>query len=304
MADHLPLNALRSFECAARCGGFVQAGKELGVSSAAVSLQVKNLETYYGKELFLRLGNKIFLTDAGESIYPDVAGALEQLSHTSEKLQRSRKRGQFVISVLPAMSEFWLLPRLAQISEGLEVSLDIRVEHDPIDFEQSGVDLRLTYDSRYYKEYYRFEILADVAVPTCSPEFWESYKNLGNTLSDVPARYFLHNRWGPAFASEPSWEDWFQSTGTPEGFADTAGFSFSDTSLVISAARRGLGVALAPRSFLKEDVEAGRLVVPSDIALPMTHSYVAICPHAKRQTKLTKKIFASLEPKPEKLDNL
>ena len=54
MSEHLPLNALRSFECAARCGGFVSAGQELGVSSAAVSLQVKNLESYYGKKLFLR----------------------------------------------------------------------------------------------------------------------------------------------------------------------------------------------------------------------------------------------------------
>ena len=170
------------------------------MSSAAVSLQVKNLEVYYGKELFLRLGNKIFLIDAGESIYPDIASALEQLSQTGEKLQRSRKRGQFVISVLPILSELWLLPRLAQISEELDVSLDIRVEHDPVDFEQAGVDLRLTYDSRYYKEYFRFEILSDVAVPTCSPAFWERYGNSADGLSDVPARYFLHNRWGPAFA--------------------------------------------------------------------------------------------------------
>jgi len=303
MAEHLPLNALRSFECAARCGGFVQAGKELGVSSAAVSLQVKNLEAYYSKELFLRRGNKIFLTDAGETIYPDVASALEQLSHASEKLQRRRMRGQFVISVLPILSEFWLLPRLAQISASLDVSLDIRVENDPIDFEQSGVDLRLTYDSRYYKEYFRSEILTDVAVPTCSPAFWQRHGNSDATLSAVPAQYFLHNRWGPAYASEPNWEDWFRPPERPEDLSEASRYSFSDTTLVISAARRGLGVALAPRSFLKEDVEAGRLILPSEITLPMTYTYAAICPHAKRQTKLIKKIFAAFEPKPEKLDN-
>ena len=36
MSEHLPVNALRSFECAARCGGFFLAGKELGVSSGAL----------------------------------------------------------------------------------------------------------------------------------------------------------------------------------------------------------------------------------------------------------------------------
>ena len=143
MSEHLPLNALRSFECAARCGGFVLAGKELGVSSAAVSLQVKNLESYYGKKLFLRLGNKISLTDAGETIYLDVAAALQELSRTAEKLNKSRKPGHFVISVLPDLSELWLLPKLQHLIEALGVSLDIRVENDPIEFEQGAVNLRM-----------------------------------------------------------------------------------------------------------------------------------------------------------------
>lgn len=36
------------------------------------------------------------------------------------------------------------------MSEALGVSLDIRVENDPIEFERTGVDLRLTYDSRWF----------------------------------------------------------------------------------------------------------------------------------------------------------
>lgn len=296
MAEHLPLNALRSFECAARCGGFVQAGRELGVSSAAVSLQVKNLENYYGKELFLRRGNRILLTDAGEAIYPDVANALDQLSQTSDKLLRSRKRAQIVISVLPILSELWLLSRLSQISDTLDVSLDIRVENDPVDFAQSGIDLRLTYDSRYYKEYHRSEMFTDVAVPTCTPEFWCRYDRADGTFSAIPAACFLHNRWGPAYASEPTWEDWFQPSRKSEEFADAPTFTFSDTSLVIAAARRGLGIALAPKVLLQEDIETGTLILPSEVELPMKYSYVAICPHAKSQSKPIQRLLAVLAP--------
>lgn len=36
MPDLPPLNALRAFEVAARCGSFVLAGRELGVTAAAV----------------------------------------------------------------------------------------------------------------------------------------------------------------------------------------------------------------------------------------------------------------------------
>ena len=295
MSEHLPLNALRSFECAARCGGFVLAGKELGVSSAAVSLQVKNLESYYGKELFLRLGNKISLTDAGEAIYPDVAAALQQLSRTAEKLKKSRKLSYFVISVLPVLSELWLLPKLQQLIEALGVSLDIRVENDPIEFEQGAVDLRLTYDARYYKEYYRTEIFTDVATPTCSPAFWDRYGSNDGTFGAVPAKYFLQNHWGPAYASEPTWDDWFSSTKSPEGLGDASTISFNDTSLVIAAARRGLGIALAPKVLLRDDINDGRLILPSDVSLPMKYSYVAICPHGKLIKKTTQRILELLE---------
>jgi LysR family glycine cleavage system transcriptional activator len=295
MSEHLPLNALRSFECAARCGGFVLAGKELGVSSAAVSLQVKNLESYYGKELFLRLGNKISLTDAGEAIYPDIAAALQQLSRTVEKLKKSRKLSYFVISVLPVLSELWLLPKLQQLIEALGVSLDIRVENDPIEFEQGAVDLRLTYDARYYKEYYRTEIFTDVATPTCSPAFWDRYGSDDGTFGAVPAKYFLQNHWGPAYASEPTWDDWFSSTKSPEGLGDASTISFSDTSLVIAAARRGLGIALAPKVLLRDDINDGRLILPSDVSLPMKYSYVAICPHGKLIKKTTQRILELLE---------
>mgnify|MGYP003691177167 CR=1 FL=1 len=260
MSEHLPLNAFRSFECAARCGGFVLAGKELGVSSAAVSLQVKNLESYYGKKLFLRRGNKISLTDAGEAIYLDVAAALQELSRTAEKLNKSRKPGYFVISVLPGLSELWLLPKLQQLSEALGVSLDIRVENDPIEFEQGIVDLRLTYDARYYKEYYQTKIFTDVATPTCSPAFWDRYGSDDGTFGAVPAKYFLQNRWGPAYASEPTWDDWFTSTKSPKGLGDASTISFNDTSLVIAAARRGLWIALALSVLLREESDEVRRI--------------------------------------------
>ena len=60
-----PLNALKSFEAAARTGSYVAAADELGVSPAAVSQQVRHLESYLGKTLFMRFNNRIALTDAG-----------------------------------------------------------------------------------------------------------------------------------------------------------------------------------------------------------------------------------------------
>ncbi len=44
-----PLNAIKSFEAAARCGSHVAAARELGVTPAAVSQQVRNLEAFFAK---------------------------------------------------------------------------------------------------------------------------------------------------------------------------------------------------------------------------------------------------------------
>ena len=52
---HHPLNALRAFESAGQYSSFVRAGEELNVTAAAISLQVKRLETYLGNSLFTRL---------------------------------------------------------------------------------------------------------------------------------------------------------------------------------------------------------------------------------------------------------
>ncbi len=74
-----PLNALKAFEIAARTGSYVAASKELRVSAAAVSQQVRKLEQYFDKKLFVRYNNRIVLTDAGTSIYTNAAPALQDL---------------------------------------------------------------------------------------------------------------------------------------------------------------------------------------------------------------------------------
>ena len=50
----IPLNALRSFETAARLSSISKAADELCVTQSAVSHQIKKLEEWLGARLFLR----------------------------------------------------------------------------------------------------------------------------------------------------------------------------------------------------------------------------------------------------------
>ncbi|MFZ8942876.1 MAG: LysR family transcriptional regulator, partial [Gemmobacter sp.] len=60
-----PLNAIRAFEASARKGGFVAAAADLGVTPAAVSLQIRKLEAFYEASLFRRMPSGVALTAVG-----------------------------------------------------------------------------------------------------------------------------------------------------------------------------------------------------------------------------------------------
>ena len=87
-----PLKPLRAFEAAARTGSFAAAARELKVTSAAVSQQVKVLERYWGRTLFLRQGNRLSLTEAGLTAYPPLANALTAIGDLSERMQGISRR--------------------------------------------------------------------------------------------------------------------------------------------------------------------------------------------------------------------
>jgi len=63
-----PLNALRTFEAAARCLSFSAAAEELCVTHSAVSHQMRQLEDWLGRDLFVRHSGGVRLTASGQSL--------------------------------------------------------------------------------------------------------------------------------------------------------------------------------------------------------------------------------------------
>ena len=71
------LNFLNTFETVARHLSFTNAAKELYVTQAAVSHQIRSLENHLGVELFHRVNRKIILTKEGEKLLPSVVKGLQ-----------------------------------------------------------------------------------------------------------------------------------------------------------------------------------------------------------------------------------
>ena len=282
------LNAARAFAIAARHGGFASAARELGVTAAAVSQHVRNLETYLGKTLFERVGNRIVLTEAGQALYPRLEAALGDLGGALEETRNSLGLRRFVLSASPSLAEHWVLPRL----RGLDLSgIDLRSELDPVDFSGNRIDLRLTYGLDQYPEHACAPIYADRIVAVCAPGLLDD----GQTLADVPDGLLIHTVWGPSWTDVPSWRAWFAQADIARDALPATGLSLHLTSHAIAAAEAGLGVALAPQELVRRNLASGRLVVVRpDVTLTMDGVYGAIWSHAKSGSRQLRTILRHL----------
>jgi LysR family transcriptional regulator, glycine cleavage system transcriptional activator len=83
-----PLNALRSFDAAARHQSFTRAAEELCVTQGAVSHQVKALEIQLGLQLFKRARNGLVITEAGRDYLAVVRDVFDRLELATDSLQQ------------------------------------------------------------------------------------------------------------------------------------------------------------------------------------------------------------------------
>lgn len=286
MADLPPLNAMKAFEVAARTGSFTRAARELGTSSAAVSQHVRNLEGFFGKELFSRNGNRLTMTDAGHAIYPQTSKALGELAQVARRVIEGEVRPRLVVSVPYSLAELWLTPRLAALVKlHPHLAIDVRVEEDPLDFARHNIDLRVSYGAYHYPDVESVKLFHDEVLPVCSPRFWQTHSGTHQKLETMHESAFIHTNWGPSYASHPTWSDWFEYAALRQRPDPAHGRRVGLSSLAVTAAREGLGIALAQRMLTKADLEASRLIALSPTALKLGHAYHAFLPQARSRRK-------------------
>src|SRR5262249_37249243 len=110
------LDGLRAFETTARLGSFTLAAKELLVTQAAVSQQVRLLEKRLGFALFERRANELELTEQGRAFQPGLTDAFDRIERLTDQVSAMRNGRVLVAGVAPAFAINWLIPRMPQFS--------------------------------------------------------------------------------------------------------------------------------------------------------------------------------------------
>lgn len=262
------------------------AAKEIGVTPAAISQHIRKLEDFLGKQLFLRLNNRILLTDAGQVVFDAATTGLQIISDATEQQLRKSWRSRLTISCIESVAEKWLTPRLVRYKQlHSDLSFDLRIESDPVDFATHNIDLRLTYDPSHYHDHLTTTLGHDAVLPMCSPGYLDRHplvRDLG--MAGVPPEDLLHVSWGPSFGSRPGWSDWFDHSGMVAAEM-SLGSQVGNLSIALDLARAGLGVVLGQRIVAETDLAAGQLVALADVGIQLGHAYGLVYPRAKRDKR-------------------
>ncbi len=138
---HLPLNALRVFDAAARHLSFTRAADELAVTPAAVGQQIRALEDVLGVVLFRRTSKGLELTDEAEAGLDALREGFLRFEESVQAMQAGQASSNYAIAAPREFYAQWLAPRLAEFRRANpDVHIQLAADENA-DFTETNLDL-------------------------------------------------------------------------------------------------------------------------------------------------------------------
>ena len=279
MGRNYPLNSLRAFESAGRQLSFLRAADELFVTPAAISQQVKRLESHLNTPLFKRLPRGLLLTDAGQSLLRDLTPIFEALDTALERAQEDEAQGALTISVAPMFATKWLVPRM-ELFDRAHPKIDLRISSslELVDFGRTSFDAAIRLGNGAYAGLTATRLFDEALVPMCSPTLLQTIDQSEGHLA-LRHMTLLHNDSIDSIPDAPDWQSWLAQAGIDDVDA-SRGPRFSQPDHAIQAAIDGAGVVLGWCTLAQQDIEAGRLIPLSNQAIPLGAAFHLVYPSA------------------------
>jgi DNA-binding transcriptional LysR family regulator len=253
MFARLPLNALRTFESAARLNSFKAAAAELNVTPTAVSHQVRGLEGWLGTRLFERLGRGVCLSENGERLYHSLHGALLDIDRSLDNLRPAPRENGLSLTTTPAFAALWLIPRMGRFHQ-LHPDIRVRIEtsNELIDLQRdASVDLAIRCGFSEFSELHQVPMMEEHFAAYAAPQLLET---------DTAELALIGISWTAPTQGLPDWPDWARAV-NEDWVARAPRHDYSDEHYALQAAISGQGLVLAS-SVLVADALAGGLLQP------------------------------------------
>ncbi|RUW51357.1 MULTISPECIES: transcriptional regulator GcvA [unclassified Mesorhizobium] len=283
MAALLPgTRALRTLEAAARHLNFTRAADELGLTPAAVSHQIKEIEDQLGIVLFTRTSRTIRLTEAGTVLYEAATDTLDLLGRAVMRARKMARGTEFLKVTLDAQfAAKWLMRRVEnfrKLRPGIELRFDIA--YGLRDFDLDDVDVGIRFGAGKYPGLCAHRLFDNIIIPVCSPGLLASGPPLREPR-DLFNHTLAHIEWARQGVTWPNWRMWMAAAGIND-FDDSRTVVFGTSTDAVQAALDGNAVALADFAMVANDLSEGRLVRPFELSIRVApeFAYFLVYPQA------------------------
>ncbi|MNJ06465.1 Glycine cleavage system transcriptional activator [compost metagenome] len=265
---------LHVFSCAARHLSFTRCAEELHITPGAVSQQIRQLEERLGFRLFLRRARGVELTAEGQRLAQTVSEAYGSIDTELRRLDAGEIRGTLRLRSIPSFLAKWLTPRLPRLQQRYpDIQLRLVAEDSSQALHEGDFDLAIDLNDGSYPGMHSTPLLDEQIFPVCSPALLRGRPPLHGP-ADLAHYPLLHDITAWRGSSEfAEWEFYLQGIGAG-GLDVRRGHTFNRNHLTIEAAIAGIGVAIARRTLLNDELERGALIVPFGSAIANHKRYV------------------------------
>ena len=284
----LPLNGIRNFYWAAKLGSFKRAAESLNVSEAAVSQQIRNLESVLEVKLFQRGHQKVELTAEGVVLFPHVQSAFTSLFQGVNQIIDDPEPNRLSVTTMPSFASHWLIAKLTNFYElypELSIAMDTSVEAR--DFEKDNFDLAIRYGQGIYPGLRSELLMSEPVVLVCQPSLLSGSKITRQDILNLPmirGTFEGVNRAMQGFMEHYKFrEDQLSKL-----------LLLRDGGLGAEAARSGQGIALQRLSLVADLIDNGKLVFAEDYAFT-EYSFYAVAPEHHFKKKKVQRFLSWLK---------
>jgi DNA-binding transcriptional LysR family regulator len=274
------MEALIAFESAARHQSFTRSADELALTPSAIGRQIAALEEYVGLPLFNRVKRRVSLTEVGEAYAKQVRENLDRIERdTLAVATRRGADGILELAVIPTFATRWLIPRLPQFyAQHRHITLNLTTRAEPFLFTDTPFSAAIHFGNPVWPGTVAHHLFGEEMVPVCHPQLLDGAATLAP--ADLARLPLIHQS-----ARPDAWRQWLMQAGAHDVDC-MSGQRYELFSMLVEAARAGLGVALVPRFFVLAELANNELVIPNGMSLRNDKGYYLVYPEAKQNAPL------------------
>lgn len=270
------LGPLRVFDAVYRSGGISRGAEALRVTPGAVSQQIKQLEVMLGVLLVQKAGREIELTEAGLILAKSLSDLFDRIEAVLDEVTETGNPKKLRLKVLPTFAIKWLVPRLASFyAAHSDIDIEIATVSKAQELQLDNADFVVRHGTGQWPGLHVDHLFDEVFVPVCSPAM---AKTIG-VPEDLLEAQLLHSMMRPE-----GWPTWLGAVGLG-ATQPTRNVTLANAALCVQAAVNGLGVAMAQRAYVRDDLASGRLVHPLEREVRTEFGYYLLCDPSKADTQ-------------------